>query len=292
MNEETINYETRIVAFIDILGFKNIIKRSEENIKIIKNINDAIEFLKTWEKSNKWNLKIIEIEEDAQKKGIENFNIEHKTNCTTFSDSIVVSVQADDQNINEVCSTLIANLAYISAMLLSENFLLRGGITIGKLQHKENGVILGPALIEAYELEKNISKFPRIILSDKLIKKLNYPLKEKNNRYPYHQYVYRFSDGCVGFHQMIYFQVTQSWTEFPNDIKLLLKKAKNVIVSGLDQSFEMPDIYNKYLWIKNEYKNLIILDKNIKEEIKELNENISGNNIHYSYTDDFYYKNK
>ena len=92
---------------------------------------------------------------------------------------------------------------------------------------------------------------------------------------------------------MNYFEVTQSWREFPNDkLKFLLKKVKNVIISGLDQSFEIPDIYNKYLWIKNEYKNLIVNDKDIKEKIKELNENISGNNIHYSYTDDFYYKNK
>ena len=199
-----IKYEERIIAFVDILGFKNIIKESETNDQKLKTIYQALDFLKTREESNEWNLKFIEIEEEAQRKGLENFDITKNTNCSCFSDSIIVSVAVANEKTNEIASTLISNLAYIGAKLLSEGILIRGGLTIGKLIHNNNGVIMGQGLIDAYELENRIAKYPRIILSDKLISRLNTTIDSKKNRYPYHQYLERFEDGCVGFHHSFY----------------------------------------------------------------------------------------
>ncbi len=102
-----INYETRIVAFVDILGFKEIIKQSERTLKKLKLLYQTLEFLKKRENSYKWDLQLIEIEEDAQKRGVSNFNIEGLTTCTCFSDTIVVSVKCTDKNINELTSTLM-----------------------------------------------------------------------------------------------------------------------------------------------------------------------------------------
>jgi hypothetical protein len=253
--------------------------------------------LKNWEAQEKWDLRLVEIEEDAQKRGVDNFDIREKTNITAFSDSIVVSVKVDD-NINEMASTLIINLAYIGAFLLEKGILFRGGLTVGNLIHIENGTVFGQGLIDSYKLESNSAKYPRIILSDKLLKELNYPIETKRNRYPYHQYVDRFDDGCVGFHQMIYYQVIESWTEMTKE-KLIesLGKVRKVIVGGLDTTFENPDVFEKYKWLKEQYNKLIILEdfdfetkthENIKLKIHELNEDIAGQNIHYLYTDNFY----
>lgn len=289
-NTEELKYEKRIVAFIDILGFKEIIKASEFNSSKLKLIYETLLFLKTREKPEEWNLQLIEIEEDAQKKGVENFDIASKTSCTCFSDSIVVSVHVGDNNINEVASTLIANLSLIGAKLMTERILFRGAITIGNIIHKDNGLVMGQALIDAYQIETNISKNPRIILSNKLLGLLNFPITAKRNRYPYHQYINRFDDGCVGFHQMIYFEVLQSWTEMETTkLKVELKKIKQTIIEGLDSSFEFADIHNKFKWLKTEYNRLLILDDGIKEKIYELNDGITGQNIHYSYMDNFYY---
>lgn len=121
---------------------------------------------------------MVEVEEDAQKRGVENFDISDKTNITAFSDSIVVSVKVDD-NINEMASTLIINLSYIGAILLEKGILFRGGLTVGNLIHKENGTVFGQGLIDSYKLESNNAKYPRIILSDNLLKELNYPIETK-----------------------------------------------------------------------------------------------------------------
>ena len=135
-------------------------------------------------------------------------------------------------------------------------------------------------------------------LADKLIKRLNYPLETKRNRYPYHQYVQRFNDGCVGFHQMIYYQVMESWTEMTdNQLIESLDKIRKVIIGGLDASFEKPSVFEKYKWLKERYEQLIILkdfdfdsktDENIKMKIRNLNEGIVGQNIHFRYADDYY----
>ena len=285
-----INYENRVVAFLDILGFKNLIKESENNDSKINKIYQVLEYLKSFETPDEWDLKFVEIEEDAQKKGVDSFEIKDEINCTCFSDSIVISIPLDNYNINEVVSTLVANLSYIGSILLENGILLRGGITLGNLVHNENGIIFGQALISAYELESRQSKYPRIILSDKLLQNLNYPLKSKSNRYPYHQYIKRYTDGCVGFNQLIYFQVVQSWIEINEEyLKSILVKIRKQIIKGLDCSFENSGIFEKYNWLKNEYNGLIIFGEGIKQNIKDLNEDITGNNIHFSYTDEFHY---
>jgi len=295
--DKKVKYENRLVAFIDILGFKEIVKESKDNTDKINLLYSVLNYLKDWETSENWDLKLIEIEEDAQKKGVDNFDITGKTNSTSFSDSIVVSVKIDD-NVNEMTSTLISNLGYIGAILLEQGLLFRGGLTIGNIVHNEFGTVFGQGLIDAYLLESNSAKYPRIILSDKLIKLLNYPLETKRNRYPYHQYIKRFDDGCVGIHQMIYYQVVQNSTAITQE-KLLesLDKVRKVIIAGLDLSFEKTNVYEKYQWLANQYEKLIIFDDidfktKTKTKRKFKLQNIQGadseHNIHFSYIDKLY----
>lgn len=279
MRKNELKYERRLIAFIDILGFKEIVKQSETDTSKIELIYSVLEYLKNWEKAEKWDLKFVEIEESAQYKGLDNFDLRRKTNVTTFSDSIVVSVKVDD-NVNEMASTLIVNLSYIGTVLLEKGILIRGGLTIGNIIHIENGTVFGQGLIDAYMLETRSAKYPRIVLSDKLLSELNYPLETKRNRYPFHQYLNSYDDGCVGFHQLIYYQVIESWTEMtPELLTKSLSKVRKVIISGLDSSFEKPEVFAKFNWLKEQYNKLIILDdfdfetkaeEHIKQKIRDL----------------------
>lgn len=297
MIKKKLKYERRLIAFIDILGFKEIVKQSESDTSKIELIYSVLEYLKDWENTEKWDLKFVEIEESAQNKGMNNFDLRGKTITTTFSDSIVVSVKVDG-NVNEMASTLIVNLAYIGTVLLEKGILIRGGLTIGNIIHIDNGTVFGQGLIDAFMLETRSAKYPRIVLSDKLLSELHYPLETKRNRYPYHQYLDRYNDGCVGFHQLIYYQVIESWTEMtPGLLTESLSKVRKVIISGLDSSFEKPEVFEKFKWLKEQYNKLIILndfdfetktEEHIKQKIREHNDGVSGKNIHYSYTDNIY----
>ncbi len=171
---------------------------------------------------------------------------------------------------------------------VGQDMITQRAITLGAMIH-QSGIAMGPALIDAYQLETNIAKFPRIILSDNLIKSLKYPISTKQDQYPYHIYLDRFSDGCVGFSVLKYFQIYDNAPTIHSSktFKQELKKTKNIILHGLDASFEHPDIYSKYDWLRQEYNNLIILTEE-KTPIYNLNEGIRGGNIHYQYTEKFY----
>lgn len=265
-----INYETRIVAFIDILGFKQMVIDSEKkgNEEKIQSINEALEFFKNFKNKTYKYDELINVEEDSQKKGIENFRIHDFLQIDYFSDSIIISVKVKEEKINEIFSTFIVYIAAFGNFLIKKGILIRGGIGIGNLVHKK-GKIFGNALIKAYTLESTIAIYPRIIISKELLQKLNYPIHSKNERYPYHQYLDRFEDGCVGFTQLTIFQVMNSLVNslylkhFKENKSLSLNEAKKTILNGLNENFDNPKVFDKYKWLKDQFNNLYILDEEI-----------------------------
>jgi len=267
-------YTKNIVVFIDILGFKDIISQTESSDSKLHAILNALGYLKKLESPYKWSTELVEIEECAQYKGLQDFNLTGLIKCTCFSDSIVISIPVNTETINPVASTLIANLASFGANLITKKVLLRGGITIGNLIHTSDGIVMGKALIDAYHLEASSAIYPRIIISDKLVDQLNYPILKKRDSYPYHQYLSRFDDGCIGFTQFIFFQVLQSNSIISSDkIKAELEKVADTIIEGLNSSVEKSRVYEKYHWLKKQYEKLTILDQKTKPLIKYPMEN-------------------
>jgi hypothetical protein len=133
-------YSERYVAYIDILGFSEIIKRSETNPRLYE------ELVK----------KLSEIQAREPIEGEEAIDFQFQT----FSDSIVVSVSSELRGL-----AYLLNAIYIFALdLMQESLLIRGAIAKGKLYHKK-GVMFGPAFIEAYRLEQTVAKYPRVVLS-------------------------------------------------------------------------------------------------------------------------------
>lgn len=100
---------------------------------------------------------------------------------TTFSDNIVVSYpgvpdEADLEVLEPlwakiVCEDCIRILSGVAEMALRIGVLVRGGLSFGQLYH-EGGVVFGEAMVDAYALENKVANTPRIIVSDRVIKKL------------------------------------------------------------------------------------------------------------------------
>jgi len=59
MKESEMEYEKRLVTFIDILGFKKIVKQSEKDISKVELIYSVLDYLKNWEVSDKWDLRLV-----------------------------------------------------------------------------------------------------------------------------------------------------------------------------------------------------------------------------------------
>ncbi len=139
-----IKYKKQITAFIDVLGFGNIVFNSS-NLQI----NSYFEFLKS-------NLRILS-----------RFK---KIKCFYISDSIILIANNDIQSFIK----LIQLIQSIQSSLLGINIIVRGGITVGDIYlNKSENIIVGPSLINSYKLEQD-AIFPRVIIDRNIIRHFNF----------------------------------------------------------------------------------------------------------------------
>lgn len=84
---------------------------------------------------------------------------------TLFSDSVIITVSNERWWLHEFVE-LIADLQYF---LLTQGVLIRGDIDIGDVFHNKD-YVFGNGIVRAYMIECKISKYPRIVISDRAMK--------------------------------------------------------------------------------------------------------------------------
>ncbi|WP_422016797.1 hypothetical protein [Reyranella sp.] len=135
-----VDYTERSFAFLDVLGFSNLVVRStdskEARERLDKFIDVADRLFPQW----------------VTLGGLAKSNF--------FSDTILVSIGTPEHYFVH----LVREVGMLARYLLAHGFATRGGITVGPVFH-EGRVVVGPALITAYELEKR-AVYPRVILDD------------------------------------------------------------------------------------------------------------------------------
>lgn len=135
-------YQKKIVTFIDILGFRDMVmNRAFEDVMSI---------------SSKF--------QDASGEGDE--PIRGDPQVISFSDSIVRVHDAEESG--DLFHELLS-LVHIQAELAGKGVLIRGGVALGDV-HVEGTVAFGPAFIDAYDMEANFARVPKIALSPSLLR--------------------------------------------------------------------------------------------------------------------------
>lgn len=149
-----IEYEESFVAFLDVLGFKQMIQ-SQNRTQINKYfgiVSSAIEYLN----------------EMPSKREI---------GSIVISDSVILTVPCNgdsEDKLNKLRQLCIA-VGLIQQNLAVEGIWLRGAISCGDTYFSSSdNQIVGPAYINAYLLEEQLAVNPRVILDSKLIPKLGY----------------------------------------------------------------------------------------------------------------------
>jgi len=137
----TLNYEERVILFLDFLGFRELIDDTIENPSRIQEITDAIDHL-------------AEIADETE--------FYPTQRVTQFSDSMVVSYAVHERS---AVFELLNDIAFCLVDLVERGFLLRGAVTCGDLLHTKKH-LLGPAMVRAYELESKCARFPRVIIDE------------------------------------------------------------------------------------------------------------------------------
>lgn len=170
-------YEKRVTAFMDILGFSDLIPVIEDRHASFEHVFLVVREM--LDSKPKWKDK--EIAEDmwettkteaarfgrtlSQKDHEKILDILAKRDrALAFSDNLVRSSPADWPG----AVSVIYSVVLLSIRLLVRGTFVRGGITVGNLCH-EDSLVFGPALIEAHRMEKKLAKYPRIVLSPSVL---------------------------------------------------------------------------------------------------------------------------
>lgn len=165
--------QERFIAFIDLLGFGSLVEKSAVEPDLPEKIFEALRSIQPEalheDAYAQLNLELIpEAELENVREVTAQFNKAARALnpvlITYFSDSLVLSAPQQDVIASQMILDLLAKL---SIRLWSEHsLLLRGGITLGKLVHQENGPLFGPAMNRAYHLESKIAKHPRVLIDE------------------------------------------------------------------------------------------------------------------------------
>jgi len=259
-------YEDRVLAFIDILGFSESINKTIssgiENEEVTNRINNLIEGVQ-------WSI---------------NFDKELNGKCfnskivNQFSDSIIISYLKNEES---GIFQILLEILYLCATAIRTGFLLRGAIVCDKVCHTKKKVF-GPALVKAYEMEKSMAIYPRIILDDSIIN----IAKIYHNRDHDPEMEVDFINDIIlrdfdGLYFINYFDAIESeldcgFEEMPEYFECF---------KGIIKELELNEnisVKSKYLWLKNKFN--IVINK-YKERYKK-------DDVKRNYPELFeYYKN-
>ena len=131
-------YKAYVVAFLDILGFRDTIDQTKDNPIEIKNISDALAEVRQtiYGISGKFDIK-----------------------ARMFSDTILIT--CSNTNFPSL-GLLLGFIASLQIKFIEKSHFLRGAVAIGD-HYESDEVMFGPTMIQAYETEK-LAIWPRVVI--------------------------------------------------------------------------------------------------------------------------------
>lgn len=228
------NFNKRVVLYVDILGFKNKVKKSVQDLDTFQAIKDALMYIYKVQKENKTgvpNGKQLDIQ------------------ISVFSDNIIYSQPLTNEA--SLFYTVVAAY-YLSTELIMKGFLFRGAILIGDLYH-DSSIVFGPALGKAVELEKD-AVYPRIVVrKDDYDFQIQNPSSSNSSEQEKEFLDYFLKADEDGFYHVDFLSKTYDYDDEMTYIEVL-KKTKEIILDGL--TINDDHIKSKYIWLMRQYNSV------------------------------------
>jgi hypothetical protein len=233
-------YEIRVVAFIDILGFKSSVYKSNHDEQEFKRILNTLTELKEFFIKPKDNL---EIEVD-RKLGAD-------TQILQVSDSLVISRLIQEQG---GIYYMLSDCAFAIHLLISKGYLCKGAIRFGKMYHN-NTTLFGPAFIDAY-LAQESERLPIVKFDNDLFEIVRHFPGPSNKGFESWEIDF-IKENCKQLENGEYY--LDYFTDYDNRVgggegtaSLHYSKLRKIIVDGLKLPKEC-SAYKKYIWARNQF---------------------------------------
>jgi len=153
------SFEDRFVGFVDILGFRDIVGRLQDDSALFETVRDALVAIDNRAKQLESYRRLCT--EPVSSHRVSSLS-PNDVRMTAFSDCYLISDSASEDSSPWL---LMAAVQALASHLLAKGVLTRGALVRGKAYHDDR-VSFGPAIIEAYEIEQTVAHFPRIVVTD------------------------------------------------------------------------------------------------------------------------------
>lgn len=216
-----VQYTKYYVAFLDILGFKNLVNGPEATCQSILSIYQGFDVMQKTYFGNDYG--------EAQ-----------DVKMKVMSDSICLYIEADKPNALWSLISFCTVFQY-DLLTIPQHIFVRGGIALGDM-FVENDIVFGPALTQAYLLEEKNAKVPRIII---LKETLEYGKKQADKDAADLMEISTFRDDDA-FYVLNYFVLLC----FNDNNEKIVDQIKAVVSDYLDSTID-ESIRQKYLYVEN-----------------------------------------
>ena len=238
-------FENRFVAFLDILGWRSFTNRAAELNWLRNFLFLAITDLHATTKGRLTNVlntgRTVQATLDAQ--------------VSQFSDTIVISANATSDE--HAAFGFLLEVGAVCRGCLFYGLLLRGGISIGPMYHRDS-LAFGPALTEAYDLESKVARFPRVVLHPNWYDHASdVPSLVDSDIQTYH--VLRKADDGLFFLDYLHPLVRPMHSTLPrrDTLEQFLKPAYRLAMDGLRVFAKDSKTREKYVWLATYYNEVL-----------------------------------
>jgi len=231
-----------VVAFIDVLGYEDMVLESETSghphdflVHLRDSLSNAINYLDETIEENK-----IILHPKLFKKDLYRIRI--------FTDNIVIGYPVHDDAEAEL-GRIFSLLAFFQLEMVMQGFFLRGAISVSDL-FMDDIVVFGNGLIEAYRGERDNARDPRIILTNSATEAVKQHLTYYAN--PSHSPQARdlFID-ADGQYFLNYLETILIAEDEQGPFYEELNKHKLAVEACLEKYRNRPPIWSKYAWVAN-----------------------------------------
>jgi hypothetical protein len=223
-------YEERYCAFLDIMGFGQMVERLRSGQMPFQTLKDLLSKIYQPEKGS-----TISWDTDFRAQSI--------------SDAVAISTLVNAVGLIEIFHAI----EKLTVELLRQGFFVRGAIVKGMLYHDEN-MVFGEALVKAYHLERDVVRYPRVMVVREIASDIERYVQQGNrvlqNR------MKQSADGPLFLHVLrnveaaIAAEHTQNITRRPGDSEVLAEydKLAEQIQQRFDEATDNPRHFEKVKW--------------------------------------------
>jgi hypothetical protein len=238
-------FQQRFIAFVDILGFSSIVERMSSEGHLFTTVRDVLKDLDRQSHDfQRYRREHRDKREATRRKGRATLVGDTNLQMTAFSDCYVLSEVSPAWHV-------LAAVQALGSRFLAEGILTRGAVVQGNAYH--NGrVLFGPGIVDAYRLESDVAKYPRILVTESV----------REAVWGYHEglckgrLLERDIDGCWFVNLLV--PSLSSWTPLsgpatPQDVRSHLKKVRRSLTDAWQRAQGNAGHMSKVWWLVHRF---------------------------------------